>query len=204
MTNYFAVKNSEPTAGNNQGDVLVTAAAGKGDIKAQRVLAERLFDHVRRTMSYLQFGDEAQDLAQTALIEVLRSASTFRGECTLEYWADRIVIRVFARHRQKFLRRQSLWDQEMTYANEPSLMTDELEALQMRRRISGILGELSRKHRTAIVLHYINGYSIEEVAQLVSAPMNTVRGRIRVGRKKLAALMSEDSLLGDWMSRRTP
>jgi RNA polymerase sigma-70 factor, ECF subfamily len=185
-------------------DIWLAGAAGSGDLNAQRELAERLFSRVRRTMSYLVAGDDTEDLAQTALIQVLSAAGTYRGDCTLEYWADRIVTRVFFKHRGKFKRRKALWDKEMMAQPDPQSNAqsdaDSFELLQMRRRVTAILDHLSRKHRATVVLHYLNGYTVEEVATIEDVPVNTVRGRIRTARKKLWALMKEDPLLVEWMT----
>jgi RNA polymerase sigma factor (sigma-70 family) len=185
-------------------DIWLTRAAGNGDVNAQRELAERLFGRVRRTMSYLMAGGDAEDLAQTALIQVLGSAGTYRGDCSLEYWADRIVTRIFFKYRGKSRRRQALWNQEMAGQPEPEMSTDSFELLRVRQRVAAILDHLSRKHRATVVLHYLNGYTVEEVAQIEDVPVNTVRGRIRAARKKLGVLMKEDPLLTEWMTGGQP
>ena len=87
-------------------------AVAASDPRSQAVVAERLAPRVRRLCRLLcRSSADADDAAQLALIEILRSASTFRVALSLEHWADRIAARVAlrvsrrARTEQGFLRR---------------------------------------------------------------------------------------------------
>ena len=61
-----------------------------GDPHAQRVLAHRLAPRVQRIAQRLLANKaDADDAAQVALMEVLRSAANFREESSIERWASR-------------------------------------------------------------------------------------------------------------------
>ena len=65
-----------------------------GDTHAQRVLAHRLAPRIQRVAHrLLANGADADDAAQIALMEILRSAATYREESSIERWADRIAVR---------------------------------------------------------------------------------------------------------------
>ncbi len=178
--------------------------AARGDEQACRRLVDRLFSRVRRTMSYLAGGGaDAEDLSQMALIQIVRSAGSFRGDCTLEYWADRVAVQTAAKHFAKNKRRTELRE---TYSVTPPgghMVENEVEQLRLGRRLSQVLRGLTKKHRTAVVLHYLYGYKVAEIAELTGARVNTVRGRIRVGKKKLRQLAMRDPLLSEWIAGRT-
>lgn len=176
------------------------ARVNSGDPASQAALVDRVLDQVRRTASYLAGGqDDAQDLAQSALIRILRAAGDFRGESTLEYWAERITVHTCAKYFEKNRRRRGLF--EKTYRPAPPVMgvEEKTEAFRARHRLATLLGTLDLKIRTVMVLHYLDGYSIPETADLTDTPVNTVRGRLQEGRKKLKKKILNDPLLRVWV-----
>jgi RNA polymerase sigma-70 factor (ECF subfamily) len=75
---------------------------------------------------------------------------------------------------------------------EDSADTPEEAALKRDRsgRVRRCLAELSREHREVIDLVYYHEKSIEEVADLIQVPKNTVKTRMFYARKRLAQLLS--------------
>src|SRR5215468_4030541 len=70
------------------------AAAASGDRRAAEALCRELLPRVRNLVRYLLRGDaRTDDVAQEALIAVLRGLGTFRGEGRFEAWVDRVVAR---------------------------------------------------------------------------------------------------------------
>jgi RNA polymerase sigma-70 factor (ECF subfamily) len=61
---------------------------------------------------------------------------------------------------------------------------------------------LSPKRRAVVVLHDLDGQSIEDVASVVKANPLTVRSRLRDGRRDLARLLADDPYFGDEACRR--
>src|SRR5262249_36083871 len=95
-----------------EADLPLMQAVAARDPRAQATVAVRLAPRVRRLCKLLCRSDaDADAAAQVALIEILRSASTFRVASSLEHWADRIAARVAvraarrSRTEQGFLRR---------------------------------------------------------------------------------------------------
>jgi RNA polymerase sigma-70 factor, ECF subfamily len=201
MTLEKAKKRNLCNAERWESDIEMTQAASRGDASARRDLVDVLMNQVRRTVSYLANprGD-AEDLAQLALIQILNSAGSFRGECTLGYWADRITVRTAMKQFRKRQRRDRLIQTVFPEELPPRRAVDDDVALgQVRIRLSALLDKLSDDRRTAVVLHHIQGYGIAEVAQMTDAPVNTVRDRLRVGRKQLKKRAMADSALRDWI-----
>ncbi len=184
-----------------ESDLELTQAASQGDPAAKRELVTSLFDQVRRTVSYLANPTrDAEDLAQLALIQILHSAGSFRGECTLKYWADRITVRTAMKQFRKRQRREKL----LLSAGEPVLpivrdVDEDVDLRKVRVRLSELLQKLSYDRRTAVVLHHVQGYGIVEIAEMTGAPVNTVRDRLRVGRKQLKKRILNDPSLKEWV-----
>ncbi len=178
---------------------LAERAAGR-DRQAERDLVDLLRDGVRRTVFYLVGSDrDADDMTQMALIEILSSVRSFRGDCSLKYWADRITVRCAMRALKKRRRREALLnDMEMEETTPPDAEADACRGW-LQQRMARLLQQLSRDCRTALVLHHVQGYKISEIAALTGARVNTVRGRLRTGRKRLGRYIDEDPALKEWV-----
>src|ERR1700759_1146663 len=70
------------------------SAAVRGDRAAAQELCRELLPRVRNLVRYLLRGDSrVDDIAQEALIAVLRGLATFRGDGQFNSWVDRVVAR---------------------------------------------------------------------------------------------------------------
>jgi len=186
---------------DHRSDVALAQAVGQGDDTAVRQMAERLFDRTRATVRYLCGNDrDADDLAQSSLLEVLRSAGSFRGECSLERWADRITTRTTLRR----LKRRRFREGIVGLAADPaaSLHTAASPAMDrvlLRGRIATVLGTLTPERRATVTLHWVLGYRVAEIAEIMATPINTVRDRLRVAKKQLRSRIMKDPGLAEWV-----
>ena len=69
------------------------------------------------------------------------------------------------------------------------------EAWESRDRVEALLGRLSPRQKEVIELAYFDGLSHSEIAEKVSAPIGTVKGRIRLGLDRLRAAMGVQDIL---------
>ena len=114
--------------GSPRDDPRIAAAAG-GDRAAASALLAELLPRTRNVVRFLLRGDaEVDDFAQNALIEVLRSLPSFRGESSLTTWADRITVRTALR----LLGRRQREREERSRA-EPELRSLYVAARERRR-----------------------------------------------------------------------
>jgi len=195
-----------------ESDLELARAAGRQDPGARRLLAERLFTRVRTTVYYLAPRDrDADDLVQRSLVEILSSVKGFRGESRLETWADRITVRTCMRALKKRQRRDqsvslvgdvlTVQEQEggpVAHARPRNPQEQTLSRRQLRQRLSLKLQKLTAARRMAMILRWVFGYSLKEIAELTDAPVNTVRDRLQVGKRQLRAMILKDSILRDW------
>jgi RNA polymerase sigma-70 factor (ECF subfamily) len=160
-------------------------AAAAGDREAAREVLTVLLPRARNLVRYLVRGDaDVDDLAQDALLAVLRGLSTFRGEAPFEAWADRVVARAtFAGLRQR--RRE--WSERAQ--GEPELLEQQSAAAPddytERRRVVALLDALPLEQRHALVLHHVLGMSVPEIAEEANCPGETVRSRLRLGPRRM-------------------
>jgi len=186
-------------------DYELTQAAAQGDRSARRLMAERLLDRVRTTVRYISADDRDQDdWVQIAMIEILRSARTFQGSGSLESWSDRIAVRSAMRHLKRRRKKESVVELQEDPRHEPEVNPSEGHTrMAIRRQVARLLGTISGDRRTCVVLRLVYGYSIDEIAEMTAAPRNTVRDRLKRGRKQLKDKVRRDALLKEWVNLRT-
>ena len=171
------------------------ALAADADPLARDALARRLEPRVRRlSLALLRSVADADDAVQLALLEIVRSASTFRGESRLEAWADRIAVRTAIRvARQRRLASVRSGDVEPDDLPSSPPGSDLAEGLP--RSILAYLDELPEARRTVLVLRHAMGYSIQEIAVATDASTNTVKDRLLSARDQVRKMVRRELAL---------
>lgn len=163
-------------------------AAQAGDKKAAAALLEKLLPRLRNLVRYLIRGDQhVDDIAQEALIAVLRGLPTYRGDGSVSAWADRITARTaigWVRRARKIRERE----QESFDPAALQARSEAPDAYALRRQAVARLDALPYEQRHALVLHHVVGLSVPEVAAQLEAPLETIRSRLRLAQNKLREL----------------
>jgi|HubBroStandDraft_4_1064222.scaffolds.fasta_scaffold330642_1 RNA polymerase sigma-70 factor (ECF subfamily) len=163
---------------------------------------EQVFALVYQQVRRLAGHRDVDELVQIAAEQAIRSLPRFAGRCALSTWTFRIcylTIRKHDRWYRRWLRRFTLTeDGQLPEATlEGRTSTDERMVGDERAgRLRAALDQLSPKRRTVVVLHDLEGFSIDEVAEIVRALPRAVRSRLRDGRRALAELLSRDPYFG--------
>lgn len=159
-----------------------------GDRQAADRLLRGLLPRVRNLVRYLVRGDsEVDDITQHALLTLLKGMGTWRGDCPLEHWADRVTVRATFEYLRKMRSGRTRTDQialDLRTISSPTPPTDEY---LHRRQAVRLLDTLPDKQRVAVVLHHAVGMSVAEVAARLGVSNDTVKSRIRLGMTKLRA-----------------
>lgn len=169
---------------------LVAAA----DRSAQRALDGRLRARsLRIARSLLRNEADATDASQNSMLEIFRSAKNYRGESSLERWADRIVVRTTMRALAE--RRSRLT------AVDAAISPDELAAPipDTASSVADFLEQLPHAMRTALVLKYGLEYSVEEIATATGVSVNTVKDRLLRAKQAMRRMVRRDQVVGDWI-----
>lgn len=170
---------------------------------APAVRPEEVFALVYRQIRKLAGPRDVDELTQLAAEQVLQSLPRFEGRSQLSTWTFRIcylTVRKHDRWYRRWLRRFTLTsDGELPERERQDMSApdDRVEEQRRAQRLRRALEELSPKRRDVIVLHEIEGLSIEEIAQIVGAAPVAVRSRLRDGRKMLATILANDPYFGD-------
>lgn len=166
------------------------AAAVAGDRRAAQSLCVELLPRVRNVVRYLIRGDaDVDDIAQQALIEILRSLPGYRGEGALKSWADRITVRTalsYVKRRRAEAGERERAAPDLRAVRDPDAPPDQY---LVRRDAVRVLDALPDEQRQAVVLHHVMGLSAPEVAEHLGVPFETARSRLRLGMRKLREAM---------------
>jgi len=166
-------------------DVDLMHRAGAGDREAQRSIVTRLVRRVQHlSRALLAHRDDAKDAAQLSLIQILQSAGQFRGDCDLEGWADRVVVRTTLRHARQVRR---VGSDSLENERLPSVAPVADQAIVAAQ----CLTSLTEVQRTCVLLRCGFEYSVEEIAELTEVSPNTVKDRLKRARECLRRSMDE-------------
>ncbi|MBW2735378.1 MAG: sigma-70 family RNA polymerase sigma factor [Deltaproteobacteria bacterium] len=169
---------------------------------AKEELLDRLIPKVHQTIYWLVGGDaEAPDLINTCLTEILVALRAYRGEGSVEAWAQRISYRVAMRH----LKHRRTRERTFALVDGPEAAgssNPEREAQQkhLRERLQHHLQRLSAERRITLTLRVVNGHSVPEVAEITGVALNTARDRIQTGLRQLRQFLGNDPQLRGMLS----
>jgi RNA polymerase sigma-70 factor (ECF subfamily) len=177
-----------------------------------RPSAEEVFRLVYRQVHALTratHGVDRDDLVQTAAEQAMRSLPSFAGRSQLSTWTFRICYRTLRKHERWYRR----WLRRFTLTAEgqlPDLPAAESApderalSSELGRRLTAALGQLSEKRRTVVVMHDLEGLSVDQIAEIVGAKPRAVRSRMRDARNALAEILEADPYFGpDAWGRRS-
>jgi RNA polymerase sigma-70 factor, ECF subfamily len=170
-------------------DELLIGRIARGDRLAMQVLFAR--HHVRIYRFVLRLlRDEmaAEDVISEVFLDVWRQAGRFEGRSAVSTWLIAIA-RFKALSTLRKRREEGLDEETMQAIEEPSDNPAlAIEKLDKGEKLRQCLAVLTREHREVIDLVYYHEKSVEEVAQIIGIPENTVKTRMFYARKKLGEL----------------
>jgi RNA polymerase sigma-70 factor (ECF subfamily) len=171
-------------------DAALIRSMAAGDKHAMQILFAR--HNVRVFQFLLRFvGDKsaAEDLVSDVFLDVWRQAGRYQARSQVSIW----LLAIARNKALSALRRRSTeeLDEDAAAAIEDPQDNPEV-TLQNRQKTEILLNcptQLSPAHREIIDLVYYHEKSIDEVAEIIGVPQNTVKTRMFYARKRIAELM---------------
>jgi len=135
-------------------------------------------------MCYMQLRTAAdrEDAVQEAIFRAWEKRGTLRKEEFFKSWLIRILLNVC--HDMQKRQKRVVPVEEIP---ERAAETDDRSA-----ELRSALFELDEKLRVPVILHYIDGYSVRDVARILDISENAVKLRMLRGRKKLREILMEE------------
>ncbi len=147
----------------------------------------RILAHIRRRMR-----DEhaAQELAQDVFVQALQKIGQLRTPECFGAWLRRIAVRMTLNRQQRHRVAPPLdaWLGELALVDECDPAVSAVRHEQVRQ-VRGGLERLRPLDRNTLVAFYLRGQSLHEMAGEFSAPVGTIKRRLHVARKRLAAAL---------------
>lgn len=153
-------------------------------------------------LRYLRDEQDALDVLQESLIKVYRHLGQFKSDSKFDTWVYRIVVNTsndFLRKNQNRKTTDSIYrvrDEEETTFDIPDHSPTPAEALDSKesmRLILECLEKLDKDQKEVIVLRDIQGFSYEEISEILQCSIGTVKSRINRARHKLRDMILEQN-----------
>lgn len=172
-------------------------SAQAGDQRAFQRLVEQHADPVRRVViSMLGEGPEAEDVAQEVFVRLYRSLDKFAGTAQLSTYLHRVAINLSldTLKKQKRRRRWQLpfGQKAEQAANELADPDVQVEREELKEGIRKALLQLKPESRVVITLRLIQGYSVQETADILDIPVGTVASRLSRAQQKLQEVLKAE------------
>ena len=179
-------------------EVLIERIAA-GDKLAMRALFSRHQTRVFRFLcGILRDQSLAEDVVTDVFIDVWRQAARFEGRSSVSTW----VLAIARFKALSALRKPREAEMDEEKAAEIEDVADDPEVMAQKKDKGEILREclsgLSAEHREIIDLVYYQEKSVEECAEIVGIPENTVKTRLFHARKRLAEIAKSKGLDRGW------
>lgn len=170
----------------------VVARVLDGDRDAFRILVRRhedmLFAHAVRMTGR---GDVAADVVQASLVKAYTSLDRCRNPDGFGAWAFRIVANR-SKDYLKNVRRKDVGLTDVGPVAGPMDPEDDLERAELRRRLDRALAQLPADQREAFVMKHEEGWSYEEMAELLELSVGALKMRVHRAREALKPLLEEE------------
>jgi RNA polymerase sigma-70 factor (ECF subfamily) len=161
--------------------------ARQGDVAAfeivYRVHAAPIYRLCRRMI-----GDDAQarDLVQDVFVRAWERLTTFREQSAFATWLHRLGVNVVLEHMRSRKRDDARHTEADDFLASPGSL---LEQVHTRMDLDAALARLPRGARTVFLLHDIEGYSHDEIAQMTGIAPGTARAQLWRARRALMGLL---------------
>lgn len=176
---------------------VLLARVATGDEEALRQLYALFRPPLRRYLWHQLGGDSAavEDVLQDTFVAIWRTAGAFRGDAKVATWVYQIARyqSLHTRRRAARASSQSLLDEDEAEELTNHAPSCEDEVVD-RLALAGALSQLSRKHREALELVFLHGFTLEEVALILDVPLGTVKSRVSYARRALLREMEAQAL----------
>lgn len=176
-----------------------------GDIDAFEELVAK-YERKVYAVAYRFMGnqEDASDLTQEAFLKAYQSLKSFRQEASFSTWICRIVSNVCRDQLRKTKKNGHSSLDEDVWLEDGSVkkqLRDErptpdefYERKELKEYLQGLINNLNPDYKMVVVLRDIQGYSYEEIAEILDCSLGTVKSRLNRARKALREQINLDRI----------
>lgn len=183
----------------NDKELILIKKSQRGDVEAfEELIRDYKKVAYNIALKLLKNKEDAEDISQEALIKVFRSIDRFNMKSTFKTWLYRIVVNTCL----DFKRKKSL----KTYSLDETIKTEESEIKKQivdnsnnpdivleknidSKMVLEAVHNLDEDFKTIIILRDIQGFSYQEISEILTCNEGTVKSRLNRARKKLKTML---------------
>ncbi len=133
-------------------------------------------------------AEDAEDVLQETFLEVCRSLASWRGDGSLWGWIRTIAAsKALMRYRREKIRAADELDEEVATGGKS-------EDVPLRLDLESALAKLSERSRAVVWLHDVEGYTHEEIAELMGMTTSFSKSQLARAHQKLRAWLGEGAI----------
>ncbi len=174
------------------GDRELAARCLAGDAEAFESLYRQHANRLYNLAYRMTGGQAADDLLQEVFLQAFRKLDTYKGESSLGTWLYRLTLNLcldYLRSRQGQMAgvTDSLDEEDAPVVAAPGRPA---EATAARIDLQQAIGQLPPSYRAAFVLHDVEGYQHDEIAQLLGIAEGSSKSLLHKARLRLRLLLA--------------
>lgn len=178
---------------SSDSEIIVRAQAG--DLKAFETLYRKYERQVYRTaLAILGNSQTAEEVLQDCFLRAYKHLHQLNGEPSISPWLHRVAVNLcYSRLRRDYLSKLTIPLESLSGCLFPSLDPSPEESTQHSEVSAAIqrgIAALDAKHRSVVILYYLQEFSLEEVAYILECPVGTVKSRLHYARQELSKQLS--------------
>ncbi len=170
----------------------------RGDLAAFEALYDKYKGQVYRTaLAIIRDRSAAEDILQECFLRVYVHIDKIDVSRPLSPWIHRIAVNLS----YNWVTKRKRWFPSLGEVIEQFVGDHHgspehiLEREELQRIVQEAIHSLSFAQRVVIILFYLNGFSLEEIAYILDCPVGTVKSRLYYGRQNLKRKLGADKRL---------
>jgi RNA polymerase sigma-70 factor (ECF subfamily) len=184
-------------------DAQLVARIKAGDLEAFEALYHKYKGPIFRTaLAITRDQGAAEDILQDCFLRVYMHIHKVDGSAPLPPWLHRIAINLSynwaAKQRVRLIPLEEMIDRLKA---SPLLSPEKVaERGELQQIVQEAIDALPFKQRAVLILFYLQGFSLAEIAYIMDCPVGTVKSRLYYGRENLRQKLQRDKRLSGEMA----
>jgi RNA polymerase sigma-70 factor (ECF subfamily) len=176
-------------------DDTLIAAVAKGDQRALLVLFSRHHSRVLRFASrFVKDRDTAETVVNDTFLIAWQRAARFEGRSQVGTWLLGIArYRALGAIKPRRPTCERLDEHADRLVDPRETVDDHIHREEIDSRLKRCIATLPREQAELIDLHYFHGVSLKDAERLTGVPINTIKTRMFLARRKLARMMADEN-----------
>jgi RNA polymerase sigma-70 factor (ECF subfamily) len=147
----------------------------------------------------------AEDILQECFLRVYKYAHRINVKLPLAPWLYRVTVNLSYTWAKKRKRLTLLPENLARHLSDPFATPPEVlaERMELRQRIQDAIDALPFNQKVVIVLYYLNGLNLKEIAEIVRCPVGTVKSRLFHARTSLRKQIAKSAWANEFLQGYT-